>query len=438
MRENYMNTEWEKDIKPTDYREIVGNQQSINEIKEWFDDGCKYPIMLSGPPGTSKSTTIQLFLKKYNYFTKIITMMDYPNIKSIKESVIKFLNFKDVLCYFSETTERKKAVVIDDFETASIHAKSLVKLLIEYSEDFAIIFISNISHHHFKDEIMKKGEMIEFSKINKKELWLWSQAVIQVKKLRITQKLMNEIIDKSNGDIRQLSIILNQAHDMIKYNKDKIPKVRKMINQLPDKYSEKGLLKSTWDCINLRIESGNERVIYSVDRILLPRMIHENIYDDLIFDKNIVIASNRITEYDLMYQMIHAPPNDDGLHKFIAHNMCISVPIALKKSKRTITISNEKLRFPKLMTIRYQTYINKGYMVKLPDCLRYNRKEVPYLGNLAKHFLSSDQDILEFMRISELNVRQMDIILKLSSMGLKKKFRITNQKQKRIRSIKKD
>jgi len=421
---------WLCELKPVCTEELLGDNSKLQRIDQWVSDTNKLPLLLMGPTGSSKTTSVVIHLKKYGYTPNIIHMSDFSTTNELNNRVFDLLSNRDATSFFSSAPSPiKNAVIIDDFECASVYHKSFCKLLMNFSTQSPIVFITNTKHHNLVEFVKRNSVFVEFGQLEYDDLWQWCLSTCQVKNIRLSNKLIQNIIEASTSDINQLILWMYQVHQFLLQGK-KTAAIRRIILSCQRKQKNEGLIEAVRDINMNMVQASDAEIVYDMDRILLPRMVHENIYRNRKNIHKIHKAARLFSMYDVCYNYIHSPPHSESLHDICGTLSCWGASRCLDTSK-TYELTHENVKFPKLMTIRYQTFVNYNNLRNLPYCISIARRHMIYWGDLLRGYVLTNNinDVVEFVKHTGLNPKHIDNILKLSSLHLKKTVRYSNQKQ---------
>tara|TARA_Y100000389_G_C17419758_1_gene496014 strand:- start:33 stop:1382 length:1350 start_codon:yes stop_codon:yes gene_type:complete len=435
--------DWINMIEPYNSSEIVGNRQSIKELKLWLKEPLKTTSLILGQSGTGKSLVAKYVLKEANYEVNIISFSDHHTGKSITSFINEINKSTNVLSFFEPSVKSKKqALIVDNLECMAIQMKQCLINILELRNSMPIIIICNSKYHKLLDVVKKYSTIYTFEKPKVCELWQWVMNINEIFSINITKKLTEDLIISCNRDIYQITLWLYKIHDWVKKGK-KTPYIRKMLKIIPNKDNDVGLIDATIECYKKYTSFKQVDRLYNLDRILLPRMCHENLFS-VISQKNdkckfvdidnISRACDYFSIADLMYEKIHNPPHDDNLHSLMAVFSCyIPQQEILNLDSRCFKkIEPEDMKFPKLMTIRYQTSVNSNYISRIPKSLRNIDRYC--IGNSIKKYVKTKNipELVEICKRWGCSPSILDKITKVSCFN-KKSLRISKTMQKNMR-----
>jgi len=189
-------------LRPKKLSQLVGNEEARLEAFKWlkkWKTGSK-PLLLTGPPGVGKSTTVYAVASELGY-----TILEY--------------NASDV-----RTRDRLREALLPTLENASLFGKE--KLLIFLDEidgisgrsdyagmDFVLDFIenatmpvamaANLEDTQKLKKIEQKSLVIRFNPVPVDVLTIYLRAIVSKEDLDIPDSLLERVARNSRGDVRQ-------------------------------------------------------------------------------------------------------------------------------------------------------------------------------------------------------------------------------------------
>lgn len=145
---------WIHDFAPTNFDQIIGNEELVHTLKIYLNSGNLPNLLLSGPNGTGKSSIVKIFLKCYlqENFNQACLTID-GSINRGKDIVTNNGDSSesgtdDVLSYIKNRitlpTGIKRIVLIQSFDHMTKEAQNALRSMMEtYSKNTRFIFICN-------------------------------------------------------------------------------------------------------------------------------------------------------------------------------------------------------------------------------------------------------------------------------------------------------
>ena len=168
-------------FEPSSIAEMCGNPEALDLVQQWFASWQqhKQPLLLQGPPGVGKTSSVQLLCKRYGY-----TMIEYNASDARSKQVMEDLHrtitqnmTSDVLptLFPKRTLQRKFLVFLDEFDGLDVAGAGELLELIKVSgaghakenQSVPIVMACNVldtSKAKFR-EIAKLSACIQFSQI---------------------------------------------------------------------------------------------------------------------------------------------------------------------------------------------------------------------------------------------------------------------------------
>ena len=263
--EVFQSVDWLKKFQPKELSELAVHPKKLEELKNWFNIRTKVPnkiLVVEGPAGCAKSTTLKLIAKENNYdvsewinSTDVETALlrDNPEnfqseFTSYENQITKFTDFLLRTSRFQSVFKSKKSLLlVKDFpNTFMKKTEEFWDILKMYVEDGGcpLVFIItdtnskslNVSRNLFPDKIrLTLGiDTVNMNPVSTTMMKRGIKRVIQMidsnsnYKLyfqRPTEDVINNLLEQSQGDIRNAILNLsfasqkNHVKPMIKTSK---------------------------------------------------------------------------------------------------------------------------------------------------------------------------------------------------------------------------
>lgn len=195
-------TVWFEKYRPTNFNEIVGQDEIIINILEHINN---IPHMiLEGDAGTGKTTIVNLISKELNAKMLVLNSSEDRGINTIRKDtkipksgrVIDFIKHADI-------TGRPKIVFFDEADGMTTEAQDSLKAIIEkYSGAVRFIFACNNIDKIIKP-IKSRCKIYHFKPIETKDILTRLKQIVGREKIIISDEKLKGIADKSEGDFRR-------------------------------------------------------------------------------------------------------------------------------------------------------------------------------------------------------------------------------------------
>tara|TARA_B100001093_G_scaffold507956_2_gene569309 strand:- start:421 stop:1368 length:948 start_codon:yes stop_codon:yes gene_type:complete len=200
------NIPWTEKYRPNEFDNIILEKNNKLLFNIILEKNCFTNLLLHGPPGTGKTTTIINLIKKYqNRFEKEsksliihLNASDERGIDIIRNNLFNFVNTE---CLFNVGT---KFVILDEVDYMTRTAQLALKCLIqEYNNNIKYCLICN---YISKIELSLQNEFIKvrFNQLSKDNIYNYINNILINEKTIINKEKIYDIINFFDYDIRSM------------------------------------------------------------------------------------------------------------------------------------------------------------------------------------------------------------------------------------------
>ena len=190
---------WVEKYRPRRLSEIVNQEKAIEQVKAWIEAWLhgnppkKKALILAGPPGVGKTTTVYALANEYGFEVIELNASDERTYEKI-ERYVQAAYTMDIL------GKRRKLIFLDEADNIEPSgAREIVKLI-----DRARNPIIMSANHYWEvpKEIRNKAQIVEYKRLTQRDI---IKALVRILKLEgktVPKELLYEIAKRSNGDLR--------------------------------------------------------------------------------------------------------------------------------------------------------------------------------------------------------------------------------------------
>ncbi len=430
--------------KASKLSDIIGNQKTIEYIKNWLEsyedvkeflktngllkksskgrkkklvniseEELEYSkrkgnLLITGPHGCGKSSIVSIILKEYGYEVINLNMLD-PKIK-IDIDLIAKLSMKNYL-----NTEKKMVLLIDELESViTLNDKVGVFNIIKdnnFNRWMPIIIITNNQHNKQLNETKKYSNEVKVYAPYVSEINRWISNICKIEKIGLDWEQINKFIEYCQEDMRKILIQLDELK--INYGNSKITSVifENFISIMKKKDLDFDLFKATDKMLSDYRNIDTCLELYETEKVLMPLMMHENYHKYIIPEQYTKVLDNLSTG-DILENYIYGEQNWDLLeiHGFIScaipsyyvnkySNGKKKVVLAFaadlnrtsvkKMNKKNINKTNESINKNSNVNIRNKSIDEFIYMGEIINKINDNRtiknsESTSYVNNIIK------------------------------------------------------
>lgn len=406
----------------------------INENKTFSkkkgDDSQHSCLMITGEHGVGKTCTVYAVLNELKYVVQTIDLTKIESNKTILDHVKKITNGSNIFEKLNEDDDVKKAVVIDEIESANSPVeKAYIMALLKANEEnwyFPIIFISNGKHSPLNTALKVGSNTISFSQPSRADMMVLLSRIAKIEKMQFAgTDPAYLLIDHAQNDFRRLVSTIQDV-------KSKYPK---QVITLDDatQYSTKSKTKDTnvdifRAVVNMMIKyKGVDTCLkmYEKEKVIIPLVMHQNYIKTIVQhhykgNKQFGLVndiSKSLAFGDLVENYIYSDQNWDmqEVHGFLT---CVDPAHRIYSEKMNINIEDlrRSFEFPYDLNRTSIKKINKKNIINSNQCLKnLEIKDFIFANRLIRQLIADDKidEIAELFKGYNAKAENIDSILKI-------------------------
>ena len=274
---------WVEKYRPNNLSEVVGNSQIIDSLKTISENGNLPNLILSGPPGTGKTTSImalahELLGENFKKATIELNASDDRGISVVRDKIKSFAIQKIPL-----PPGRHKIIILDEADNMTSAAQGSMRVIIsDYSNTTRFVLACNDSSKII-EPIQSRCSLLRFSKLKNEEIKSRLIKIIEIEKIEYDEEGLDALIETCNGDMRYA--LNNLQSTFVGYKKITKENVYKIVD-IP----KPEIIKN---CIDFCCQGQFENALKIIDELLndgynfleILQVINKQIQDKNINDK---------------------------------------------------------------------------------------------------------------------------------------------------------
>lgn len=302
---------------PQHMKEIIGNNYAVGKIIKWLKNYHIYKqkhvnkkrrteknetasMIICGYHGTGKSSSVVAILKTLCYDIYELNLKKFKCGKALEKEMDHLLNIRVLTNEGHIRDNRKKAIIIDNYQTISIGTRKIINQLWKKNKKeylFPMIFICNKDHTKSISDLKKNNMSVEFRYLDLPEL------IKAVKRISKKEGLQYEsldcityLIENSQNDIRKLIMMLQNIYNLNETKQITLSMIISYCTEIKFKDINVDIFESTKQLF-YNYQNINECLkIYDGEKTNMPLMVHENYMEPLILNCGQELLYDKINE----------------------------------------------------------------------------------------------------------------------------------------------
>lgn len=205
-----MTTELYKKHRPKTLDDLIGQDEAVRKLKSMQKNG-RFPhtILLSGPSGCGKTTIARIFRKMLNCgksdFHEINVADDrgVDVIRDIKRRITLSPMDGDVRIWF-----------LDEVHQLTGTAQEAALKELEDTPEWVYFVLSTTDPQKLKKTVLSRCDKITVKLLHAKDMMTLLQRVLKKEKKKVSEDVLDKLIEHAEGSPRQALVVLNSIIDL--------------------------------------------------------------------------------------------------------------------------------------------------------------------------------------------------------------------------------
>ncbi|CAF0738315.1 unnamed protein product [Brachionus calyciflorus] len=213
-KEHSSHLPWVEKYRPILLDDIVGNEETISRLKVFAEDGNLPNLIICGPPGTGKTTSILCLARQLlgaQSYKEAVLEMNASNDRGIEvvRNKIKMFAQKKV------TLEKgkHKIIILDEADSMTDGAQQALRRIMEIYSNTTRFCLACNNSEKIIEPIQSRCAILRYSKLTDKQILKRLLEVAEAEKLSYTDDGLEAIIFTAQGDMRQAINNLQSTHN---------------------------------------------------------------------------------------------------------------------------------------------------------------------------------------------------------------------------------
>ncbi|XP_049849859.1 replication factor C subunit 2-like [Schistocerca gregaria] len=203
---------WIEKYRPAEIKDIVGNEECLSRLAVIAEEGNMPNVIISGPPGTGKTTSIHCVAKHllgeaYSRSVLELNASDERGINVVREKIKLFTKQKVTL-----PVGKHKIVILDEADNMTAAAQqALRRTMEEHTETTRFALACNLSSKII-EPIQSRCAILRFHRLTDDQICKRLRKIIEMENVICDEEGINAILFTAEGDMRHAINNLQAAH----------------------------------------------------------------------------------------------------------------------------------------------------------------------------------------------------------------------------------
>lgn len=201
------NTPWVEKYRPNALNDIISHEQVISTIRKFVEKGELPHLLLHGPPGTGKTSTIlavckELYGDSRSSFVLELNASDDRGINVVREQIKTFAESKNHYTTCEKTC--LKLIILDEADHMTFPAQNAMRRIMEnYAKNVRFCLLCNYVNK-ITPAIQSRCTAFRFSPLKEDSMMGKALDIAKFENVDVTKEGLKSLIRVGHGDMRRI------------------------------------------------------------------------------------------------------------------------------------------------------------------------------------------------------------------------------------------
>jgi len=192
-------TPWVEKYRPRTLAEVVNQTKALEQVRAWIEAWLsgkppkKKALVLAGPPGTGKTTTVYAIAREYGFEVIELNASDERTYSKI-ERYVQAAYTMDIM------GKRRKIIFLDEADNMEQSGAREIAKLIDRAKN-PIIMSAN-RYWEIPREVRAKAQIVEYKRLTQRDIMKALVRILKAEGISIPKETLQEIAKHASGDLR--------------------------------------------------------------------------------------------------------------------------------------------------------------------------------------------------------------------------------------------
>jgi len=207
-----MELPWVEKYRPQLLKDVVGNESTVERLKAIARDGNMPNIIISGPPGTGKTTSVlclakELLAESYKDAVLELNASDDRGIDTVRNKIKMFAQKKVGL-----PAGRHKIVILDEADSMTAAAQQAMRRTMEVHSGTTRFALACNTSSKIIEPIQSRCAILRYTRLSEEQLTERIMHTIESEKVAYDPLGVEALLFTAEGDMRQALNSLQACH----------------------------------------------------------------------------------------------------------------------------------------------------------------------------------------------------------------------------------